>query len=194
MCSSWAARYVTMNGRRRLLGSWVHGSMANALPHAIGAQMLDRRRQVVAMAGDGGLAMLLGELLTLRTHRLPVKVVVFNNSSLAMVRLEMMVSGDPAFETDHDHVDFAAIARAIGLHAVRVEKPDELREGLRSVLDHEGPALLDVVTDPVALEMPPHITKEEMAGFALSVGRTVLSGGVGQMMHLARANIRNIPR
>jgi pyruvate dehydrogenase (quinone) len=193
MCSSWAARYVTMNGRRRLVGSWVHGSMANALPHAIGAQMLDRRRQVIAMAGDGGLAMLLGELLTVRTHRLPLKVVVFNNSSLAMVRLEMMVSGDPAFETDHDHVDFAAIARAIGFHAVRVGKPDELREALRSVLDHDGPALLDVVTDPVALEIPPHVTKEEMAGFALSVGRTVLSGGVGQMVHVARANIRNIP-
>jgi pyruvate dehydrogenase (quinone) len=194
MCSSWAARYVTMNGRRRLLGSWVHGTMANALPHAIGAQMLDRGRQVVAMAGDGGLAMLLGELLTVRTHRLPVKIVVFNNSSLAMVRLEMMVSGDPAFETDHDHVDFAAIARAMGLHAVRVEKPADLRDGLRSVLDHDGPALLDAVTDPVALEIPPHVTKDEMAGFALSVTRTVLSGGVGQMAHVARANLRNIPR
>jgi pyruvate dehydrogenase (quinone) len=193
MCSSWAARYISMNGRRRLLGSWVHGSMANALPHAIGAQLLDRDRQVIAMSGDGGLAMLLGELLTVRTHRLPVKVVVFNNSSLAMVRLEMMVSGDPAFETDHDHVDFAAIARAMGMHTVRVEKPDELRGALRSVLDHDGPALLDVVTDPVALEVPPHITKEEMAGFALSIGRTVLSGGVGQMLHVARTNLRNIP-
>ncbi|WP_202963997.1 pyruvate dehydrogenase [Actinoplanes friuliensis] len=194
MCSSWAARYVTMNGRRRLLGSWVHGSMANALPHAIGAQLVDRRRQVVAMSGDGGLAMLLGELLTVRTHQLPVKVVVFNNSSLAMVRLEMMVSGDPAFETDHDQVDFAAIARAMGFFTVRVEKPADLRGALRSVLDHDGPALLDVVTDPAALEIPPHITKEEMTGFALSVGLTVLSGGVGQMAHVARANLRNIPR
>jgi pyruvate dehydrogenase (quinone) len=194
MCSSWAARYVTMNGRRRLLGSWVHGSMANALPHAIGAQMHDRRRQVIAMSGDGGLAMLLGELLTVRTHQLPVKVVVFNNSSLAMVRLEMMVSGDPAFETDHDQVDFAAIARAMGFFTVRVEKPDDLRPALRSVLDHDGPALLDVVTDPVALEIPPHVTKEEMAGFALSTGRTVLSGGVGQMLHVARTNLRNVPR
>lgn len=193
MCSSWAARYLSMNGRRRLLGSWVHGSMANALPHAIGAQLLDRGRQVVAMSGDGGLAMLLGELLTLRTHRLPVKVVVFNNSSLAMVRLEMMVAGDPAFETDHDRVDFAAIGRAMGLHTVRVEKPDELRGALRSVLDHDGPALLDVVTDPAALEIPPRITKQEAAGFALSVGRTVLAGGVGQMVHVARTNLRNIP-
>jgi pyruvate dehydrogenase (quinone) len=194
MCSSWAARYLTPNGRRRLIGSWVHGTMANALPHAIGAQMLDRHRQVISMSGDGGLAMLLGELLTLRTHRLPVKVVVFDNSSLGMVRLEMMVAGDPPFETDHDSVDFAAIARAMGLHTVRVEKPTELRAALRSVLDHDGPALLDVVTDPDALEIPPHVTREEAAGFALSAGRTVLAGGVGQMLHVARTNLRNIPR
>jgi pyruvate dehydrogenase (quinone) len=193
MCSSWAARYLTPNGRRRLIGSWVHGTMANALPHAIGAQYQDRGRQVISMCGDGGLAMLLGELLTLRTHRLPVKVVVFNNSSLGMVRLEMMVAGDPPFETDHDHVDYAAIARAAGLFTVRVEKPAELRAALRSVLDHDGPALLDVVTDPDALEIPPHITKEEAAGFALSAGRTVLAGGVGQMLHVARTNLRNIP-
>ena len=193
MCCSWIARYITPNGRRRLLGSWVHGSMANALPQAVGAQLLDRGRQVISMSGDGGLAMLLGELLTLRTHRLPVKVVVFNNSSLGMVRLEMMVAGDPPFETDHESVDFAAIARAAGLYTVRVEKPADLRDGLRSVLDHDGPALLDVVTDPDALEIPPHITKEEAAGFALSAGRTVLAGGVGQMLHVARANLRNLP-
>jgi pyruvate dehydrogenase (quinone) len=194
MCCSWIARYITPNGRRKLMGSWVHGTMANALPHAIGAQFVDRSRQVVSMSGDGGLAMLLGELLTTKTHRLPVKVIVFNNSSLGMVRLEMLVDGDPPFETDHDSVDFAAIARGAGLHAVRVEKPDELRAGLRSVLDHDGPALLDVVTDPDALELPPHITAEEASGFALSIGRTVLAGGVGGMLHLARTNLRNIPR
>jgi pyruvate dehydrogenase (quinone) len=194
MCCSWIARYITPNGRRKLMGSWVHGTMANALPHAIGAQFVDKTRQVVSMSGDGGLAMLLGELLTTRTHRLPVKVIVFNNSSLGMVRLEMLVDGDPPFETDHDSVDFAAIARGAGLHAVRVEKPDELRAGLRSVLDHDGPALLDVVTDPDALELPPHVTAEEASGFALSIGRTVLAGGVGEMLHLARTNLRNIPR
>jgi len=194
MSCSWLARYITPNGRRRLMGSWVHGTMANALPHAIGAQILDRDRQVISMSGDGGLAMLLGELLTVRTHKLPVKVVVFNNSSLGMVRLEMMVDGDPPFETDHDNVDFAGIARAAGFFAVRVEKPDELRGALRSVLDHDGPALLDVITDPDALQIPPHITKEETAGFALSTARTVLAGGVGQMLHVARTNLRNIPR
>ncbi|MFI5930980.1 pyruvate dehydrogenase [Actinoplanes sp. NPDC051494] len=193
MCCTWIARYITPNGRRRLMGSWVHGTMANALPQAIGAQLTDRSRQVVSMSGDGGLAMLLGELLTARTHNLPVKVVVFNNSSLGMVRLEMMVDGTPPFETDHDAVDFAAIARAAGFHAVRVEKPDELRGALRSVLDHDGPALLDVVTDPDALSMPPHVTVEEAKGFALSVGKTVLGGGVGSMLHVARTNLRNIP-
>ncbi|MCO8270785.1 pyruvate dehydrogenase [Actinoplanes sp. TRM 88003] len=194
MCTSWAARYITPNGRRRLLGSFVHGTMANALPHALGAQKLDPSRQVVSMSGDGGLAMLLGELLTARLHNLPVKVVVFNNSSLGMVRLEMLVAGDPPYETDHEHVDFAAIARAAGLFAVRVEKPDEVRGALRSVLDHDGPALLDVVTDPDALEIPPHISKEEAAGFAIAAGKSVLSGGVGQMLHLARTNLRNLPR
>ena len=193
MCCSWIARYINPNGRRRLMGSWVHGTMANALPHAIGAQFVDKSRQVVSMSGDGGLAMLLGELLTARTHRLPVKVIVFNNSSLGMVRLEMLVDGDPPFETDHDSVDFAAIARAAGFHALRVEKPDDVRSALRSVLDHDGPALLDVVTDPDALEIPPHITGAEAGGFALSVGRTVLAGGVGSMLHVARSNLRNIP-
>jgi pyruvate dehydrogenase (quinone) len=194
MCCSWLARFITPSGSRRLLGSWVHGTMANALPMALGAQFAYPARQVVSMSGDGGLAMLLGELLTAKTHNLPVKVVVFNNSSLGMVRLEMLAAGDPPFETDHDPVDFAAIARAVGFRAVRVEKPGDLRGALREVLDHDGPALLDVVTDPNALEVPPHITAEESKGFALSIGRTVLTGGVGNMLELARTNLRNIPR
>jgi pyruvate dehydrogenase (quinone) len=194
MCCTWIARYITPNGRRRLLGSWVHGTMANALPHAIGAQFVDRKRQVVSMSGDGGLAMLLGELLTLKTHKLPVKVVVFNNSSLGMVRLEMMVAGDPPFETDHDMVDFAAIARAVGFHAIRVDQPGDVRDAMKNILAHDGPALLDVVTDPNALSVPPHITATESKGFALSIGRTVLGGGVGNMLELARTNLRNIPR
>lgn len=193
MCCTWTARYLTPNGRRRMIGSWVHGTMANALPQAIGAQLVDPARQVVSLSGDGGLAMLLGELLTVKTRQLPVKVVVFNNSSLGMVRLEMMVAGDPPFGTDHDSVDFAAIARAAGFHAIRVEDPDDVRAGLRAVLAHDGPALLDVVTDPNALELPPHITKDEVKGFALSVGRTVLGGGVGAIIDLARSNLRNIP-
>ncbi|OZM71859.1 pyruvate oxidase [Amycolatopsis antarctica] len=194
MCNVWAARYVTPNGQRRLLGSFVHGSMADALPHAIGAQAAEPGRQVVAMAGDGGLAMLMGELLTLRTHSLPVKLVVFNNSSLGMVKLEMLVDGLPEFGTDHDQVDFAAIARGAGLHARRVEDPGEVRAGIRELLAHDGPAVLDVVTDPNALSIPPDITAAQVKGFALAVSRTVLSGGVGKMLQLAKSNLRNVPR
>jgi pyruvate dehydrogenase (quinone) len=168
--------------------------MANALPMAIGAQVAYPGRQVISMSGDGGLAMLLGELLTVKTHHLPVKVVVFNNSSLGMVRLEMMVAGDPPFETDHDQVDFAAIATGAGFFTRRVTEPGDLREAVEAVLGHDGPALLDVVTTPDALEVPTHVTEEEAKGFALSLGKIVLDGGVGQVAELARLNLRNIPR
>ncbi|KAA5837298.1 pyruvate dehydrogenase [Saccharopolyspora hirsuta] len=194
MCNVWAARYITPNGRRRVLGSFVHGSMANALPQAIGAQIAEPHRQVISMSGDGGLAMLLGDLLSLRTHRLPVKVVVFNNSSLGMVKLEMLVDGLPDFGTDHEHVDFAAIAAAAGIYSARVEKPGEVREALADALRRPGPALVDVVTDPNALSIPPRITGDQVKGFALAVSRTVLSGGVGKMIQLARSNLRNVPR
>lgn len=193
MCCTWAARYLTPNGRRRILGSFVHGSMADALPLAIGAQVSHPGRQVVALCGDGGLAMLLGELLTVRTHRLPLKVVVFDNSSLGMVRLEMLVAGDPPFETDHDQVDYAAIAAAVGFHTRRVTDPGDLEAAVVEFLAHDGPALLDVVTTPDALEVPTHLTAAEARGFALSLGRTVLDGGVGRVVELARQNLRNIP-
>jgi pyruvate dehydrogenase (quinone) len=194
MCCTWTARYLTPNGRRRMIGSWVHGSMANALPMAIGAQLAYPDRQVVSLSGDGGLAMLLGELLTVKTHRLPVKVVVFNNSSLGMVRLEMLVAGDPPFETDHDEVDYASIAAAADFHTRRVTDPRELPEAVRDIFSHDGPALLDVVTDPDALEVPSHITLAEAKGFALSMSKVVLNGGLGEALHLARGNLRNIPR
>ncbi|WP_016699505.1 pyruvate dehydrogenase [Actinoalloteichus spitiensis] len=194
MCNVWAARYISPNGRRRLLGSFSHGSMANAVPQAIGAALAQPGRQVVAMAGDGGFAMLLGELLTLVASDLPVKVVLFNNSSLGMVKLEMLVAGLPEHGTATQHTDFAAIARAAGAHGVRVERPADLRAALREAFDRPGPAVVDVVTDPNALSMPPKITAEQVSGFALSMGRTVLAGGVGRMIQLARSNLRNIPR
>ncbi|HEX3780752.1 MAG TPA: pyruvate dehydrogenase [Pseudonocardiaceae bacterium] len=194
MCNVWAARYLTPNGRRRVIGSFLHGTMANALPHAIGAQFAHPGRQVVSMSGDGGLGMLLGELLTVKLHKLPIKIVVFNNSSLGMVKLEMMVDGLVDFETDHDPVDFAAIAHGVGIHSVRVEKPTEVRSGLQEAFAHPGPALIDVVTDPNALSVPPHITAAQVKGFALAAGKVVLEGGVGKMIDLARSNLRNIPR
>jgi pyruvate dehydrogenase (quinone) len=193
MCNVWAARYLTPNGRRRVIGSFLHGTMANALPHAIGAQFAYPGRQVVSMSGDGGLGMLLGELLTVVLHKLPVKIVVFNNSSLGMVKLEMLVTGIPDFQTDHGRVDYAAIARAAGLHAIRVEKPADVRAGLVEALGHDGPVLVDLVTDPNALSLPPHITAAQMTGFALAATKVVLTGGVGRMLELARSNLRNIP-
>ncbi|TDC23498.1 pyruvate dehydrogenase [Streptomyces sp. 8K308] len=194
MCNVWAARYLTPNGRRRVIGSFSHGSMANALPQAIGAQFTDRRRQVVSMSGDGGFAMLMGDFLTLVQYDLPVKVVLFNNSSLGMVELEMMVSGLPAYGTTNRNPDFAAIANAAGAHGIRVEKPKEVRGALRDAFRHRGPALVDVVTDPNALSIPPKIKAEMVTGFALSASRMVLAGGVGRMTQLARSNLRNIPR
>jgi pyruvate dehydrogenase (quinone) len=194
MCNVWAARYLTPNGRRRVIGSFTHGSMANALPQAVGAQFTDRTRQVVSMSGDGGFSMLMGEFLTLVQYDLPVKVVLFNNSSLGMVELEMMVDGMPAYGTENHHSDYAAIARAAGAHGVRVEKPKQVRDALRDAFRHDGPALVDIATDPSALSLPPRITREQVSGFALSAGRTVLAGGVGRMAQMARSNLRNIPR
>ncbi|WP_067451782.1 pyruvate dehydrogenase [Actinomadura macra] len=194
MCNVWVARYITPNGRRRVLGSFVHGSMANALPHAIGAQYGAPGRQVISVSGDGGLGMLLGELLTVKLHRVPVKIILFNNASLGMVRLEMMVDGLPSYETDHEAVDFAAIAEAAGIDSARVERPADVRSALSRALAAPGPYLLDVVTDPNALSIPPHITSQQVKGFALAAGKTVLTGGVGKMLDLARSNLRNIPR
>ena len=193
MCNVWAARYITPNGRRRVIGSFLHGTMANALPHAIGAQFAYPGRQVISMSGDGGLGMLLGELLTVALHRLPVKIVTFNNSALGMVKLEMLVSGLPDFETDHASVNYAAIAQAAGIHAIRIEQPKDIRAGLEDALNHPGPALVDLVTDPNALSIPPHISSTQMAGFALAATKVVLSGGVGKMLEMARSNLRNIP-
>ncbi|WP_327294542.1 MULTISPECIES: pyruvate dehydrogenase [unclassified Streptomyces] len=194
MNNVWAARYLTPNGRRRVIGSFSHGSMANALPQAIGAQFTDRQRQVVAMSGDGGFSMLMGDFLTLVQYDLPVKVVVFNNSALGMVELEMMVGGLPAYGTTHQPFDFAAIARAAGAYGVRVEKPKQLAGALTDAFKHKGPALVDVVTDPNALSIPPRISADMVSGFALSASKIVLDGGVGRMVQMARSNLRNMPR
>lgn len=176
MCNVWAARYLSPNGKRRVIGSFSHGSMANALPQAIGAQFTDRNRQVVSMSGDGGFTMLMGDFLTLVQYDLPVKVVVFNNSSLGMVELEMLVAGLPSFGTDNKNPDFAAIARAAGAYGVRVEKPKQLESALKDAFKHKGPALVDVVTDPNALSIPPKISAEMVTGFALSASKMVLDG------------------
>ncbi|WP_429519614.1 pyruvate dehydrogenase [Rhodococcus sp. BE178] len=194
MCNVWTARYLNPNGRRRFLSSALHGSMANALPHAIGAQFARPDRQVVAMSGDGGLSMLLGDLLTVAMYKLPVKIVVFDNSTLGMVKLEMLVDGLPDFGVDVPSVDYAAVAAALGIYSRRIENPADLESGLRSALDHDGPALVDIVTDPNALSLPPTITGEQVRGFALAMSRMVMNGGVGEAVQMAKSNLRNVPR
>ena len=188
----WAARYLTMNGARRLIGSFNHGTMANALPHAIGAQASQPGRQVIALSGDGGLAMLLGELLTLRQMRLPVKVVVFSNGALSFVELEMKAAGIVTYGTSLDNPDFAGIARAAGLFAAWVENASELDDALRAAFDCDGPALVAVATARQELSLPPKLTYGQLKGFTLYATRTILSGGGGELVELTKSNLREL--
>jgi pyruvate dehydrogenase (quinone) len=188
----WAARYLQMNGRRRLIGSFTHGTMANGLPHAIGVQAAERGRQVVSLSGDGGLAMLLGELVTLRQHGLAVKVVVFNNGALSFVELEMKAAGIVNYGTQLDNPSFADVARSIGLHGVRVERSSELEPALREAFAHDGPAVIEVLTARQELSMPPKVTLEQLGGFTLYATRTILSGRGDEIVELAKTNLRDL--
>ena len=194
MCNVWGARYITPNGKREQIGSFRHGTMANALPMALGAQAANPGRQVITFSGDGGLSMLMGELLTVKLHNLPVKMFVFNNSSLGMVKLEMLVQGLPEHETDHEHVNYAKIAEGAGIKHFRIEDPKDAPRLIKEALAYDGPALIDVVTDPNALSLPPTLTFEQLLGFSKAATRTVFGGGVGQMLTMAKSNLRNIPR
>jgi pyruvate dehydrogenase (quinone) len=182
--SVWAARYLKMNGHRRLLGSLAHGSMANALPQAIGAQAAFPTRQVISLSGDGGFAMLMGDFLTLAQHKLPVKVVIYNNGSLGFVALEMKGGGFLEFGTDLENPDFAAMARAVGVHAIRVEDPGDVEAAVADLLAHPGPALLDVVTNKQELAAPPVITAQQVTGFGLWGLRAVLNGRGDEIIDL----------
>lgn len=193
MCNVWSSRYLTPNGKRDEAASFLHGTMANALPMAIGVQAAFPDRQVISWSGDGGLGMLMGELLTIKLHQLPVKVMCFNNSSLGMVKLEMMVQGMPYFGTDHEEANYAEIAKGVGIKSFRVEDPDDLKPVIKEALEYDGPALVDIVTDPNALSLPPGITWDMMKGFTKSGARTAfLEGGVGRLFDLAKSNLRHI--
>ena len=185
----WAARYLTMNGRRRLLGSFTHGSMANALPQAIGAQASHPGRQVISMSGDGGLAMLMGDLLSLRQLRLPVKIVVFKNDALAFVELEMKAAGVLDFGTDLHNPDFAKMAEATGVLGLTAETPDHVRPMITRALQHDGPALVEVLVHRQELAMPPTITFEQMTGLSLFMLKAVLSGRGDEIVDLAKVNL-----
>ncbi|MFF8370137.1 thiamine pyrophosphate-dependent enzyme [Streptomyces lydicus] len=174
MATVWLSRFVRMRGTRRLLGSYNLGSMANALPQALGAQFLDRDRQVVAFCGDGGLSMLLGDVLTLRTYQLPVKLVLFDNRRLGMVKLEQEQAGLPEFGTELDNPDFAAVASALGITGIRVTDPARLDEAVREAFATEGPVLLDVLTNPDEISVPPKPTVEQGWGFAIAKAKEFL--------------------
>jgi len=185
----WASRYLKMNGKRRLLGSFVHGSMANALPQAIGAQLARQDRQIISMSGDGGVSMLLGDLLTLRQLNLPVKVVVFRNDSLSFVELEMKASGFLDFGVELKNPDFAALAQAAGLLGLKAETAKDVRPMLQQAFKHDGPALVEVLVHRQELSMPPTITFEEATGFGIFMLKAVLSGRGDEIVDLAKVNL-----
>ena len=186
----WAARYLTMNGKRRLLGSFNHGSMANALPQAIGAQVAFPNRQVVSMSGDGGLSMLMGELLSLQQLKAPVKIVVFQNDALSFVELEMKAAGVLSFGTDLVNPDFSKIGEACGFFSRTVEDPNDIEEALRAALLHPGPALVCVKVARHELSLPPTIDFEQAKGFGIYLVKAMLSGKGNEILDLAKTNLR----
>ncbi len=185
----WAARYLKMNGKRRLLGSFNHGSMANAMPQAIGAQLEFPGRQVVTLSGDGGIAMLLGDLLSLKQLKTPIKMIVFNNSALGFVELEMKATGFLENGTTLVNPNFAQLAKTAGIHGIRVEDPEDVKPALIEAFKHDGPALLDVVVNRMELSMPPTIKLEQAVGFNLWAIKAVLNGRGNELVDLAASNL-----
>src|SRR5580704_597922 len=192
MCNVWSARHVKPSKGRRIIGSFNHGSMANALPMSIGAQCAYPGRQVISLSGDGGFAMLMGDLLTITQYDLPIKVLVFDNGALGMVKLEMETAGFPDYQTDLKNPNFAKVAEAIGMMGVRIENPADLTSGLKKALEYPGPALIDVVTDPNALSIPSHADRSQAVGFALAMGKMILSGNIEEVVDTIKGNIRHV--
>jgi pyruvate dehydrogenase (quinone) len=185
----WAARYLAMNGKRRLIGSFWHGSMANAMAQAIGAQAAFPGRQVISLSGDGGFAMLMGDFLSLVQLGLPVKVVVFNNSALGFIELEQKSTGFLPFGTEFKNPNFAAMAEAVGIRGIRLEDPSEVEAGIAAALNQDGPVLIDAVVNRTELAMPPAVTLEMAKGFTLYMVRAVMSGRGDELIDLARTNL-----
>ncbi|MNS87413.1 Pyruvate dehydrogenase [ubiquinone] [compost metagenome] len=175
-----------------MLGSFNHGSMANAMPMAIGAALSHPDRQVIALCGDGGLSMLLGDLATINQYQLPVKIIVFNNRALGMVKLEMEVAGLPDNETDMVNPDFAAIAQAMGFKGINVHKPEEVRNAVEFALSHPGPILLNVFTNPNALAMPPKVEFDQMVGMAKSMSKLMLGGKMQEVIDTIKSNYKHL--
>jgi pyruvate dehydrogenase (quinone) len=192
MCCVWGSRYIDATGKRSMLGSFNHGSMANAMPHAIGAALSSPDRQVVALCGDGGISMLLGDLATIKQYNLPIKLVVFNNRSLGMVKLEMEVAGLPDAETDMINPDFALVAEAMGIKGITISDPEHLEPLLKEAFLHDGPVLVNVMTDPNALAMPPKIEFKMMKGMALSMTKLMLGGKFDEVLDTVKSNYKHL--
>lgn len=185
----WAARYLKMNGKRRLLGSFNHGSMANALSQAIGAQCAYPHRQVIAMCGDGGFAMLMGDLITLTQLNLPVNIIIFNNGALGFVELEMMSAGMLEFGTNLKNPNFANMGNAMGIHGIRIEDPAHVYSGLQEAFAHPGPTIIDVVVNRTEIAMPPTISAEQIKGFGLFMLKTIINGRGSELIDLVKTNL-----
>ena len=191
MCCVWGARYIHATGKREMIGSFSHGSMANAMPQAIGAALSQAGRQVIAFCGDGGLSMLLGDLATIKQYHLPVKIVVFNNHALGMVKLEMEVAGLPDSETDMVNPDFALVAQAMGFPGFTISDPEEVESGISKALAMDGPVLVNVITDPNALAMPPSIEMKQVTGMVKSMGKLMLAGEWKEVVDTISSNIKH---
>jgi len=192
MCCVWAARYIDGTGERKMLGSFNHGSMANAMPQAIGAALACPGKQVIAFCGDGGLSMMMGDLMTIVQYNLPVKIVLFNNRSLGMVKLEMEVAGIPDVETDMLNPDFDKLAEAMGMFGITINDPVEVKTTLQKAFQQDGPALITIQTDPNALAMPPKMEFDQMKGVALFMGKMVLGGRIDEVFKLFKSNYKHL--
>lgn len=192
MCCVWGARYITGTGERKMLGSFNHGSMANAMPQAIGAQIAYPDRQIIAMCGDGGISMLLGDLATIKQYNLPVKLIIFNNRTLGMVKLEMEVAGLPDNETDMENPDFTLIGKAMGIESESVKNPDDLPDAIGRAFAHNGPYLLNVFTNPNALAMPPKVDLDQMIGMTKSMAKLMLGGKMNEVMETIKSNYKHL--
>ncbi|MGO1584807.1 thiamine pyrophosphate-dependent enzyme [Mesonia sp.] len=190
MSAVWAARYIKGKRNRYLTGSFNHGSMANAMPMAIGAGLSRPDRQVIALCGDGGISMLLGDLMTISQYNIPAKIIIFNNRTLGMVKLEMQVAGYPQWQTDMKNPDFAKVAEAMNIKAWNVDECQDVKSVLQEAFAHEGPALVNIFTDPDALAMPPKVEFDQMKGFATSMGKLMLNGHAADVIDTAKSNMK----
>ncbi|RYG05483.1 MAG: ubiquinone-dependent pyruvate dehydrogenase, partial [Chitinophagaceae bacterium] len=192
MCCVWGARFIDGTGERKMLGSFNHGSMANAMPMAIGAALSHPEKQVIALCGDGGLSMLLGDLATIKQYNLPIKLIVFNNRALGMVKLEMEVDGLPDSETDMINPDFALVAQAMGFKGITVSKPEEVENAIANALADNGPVLLNVMTNPNALAMPPKIEWAQVKGMTESMAKLMLGGKMSEVFDTIKSNYKHL--